>query len=79
MNASRGTYFGEISVMTDRQLQKDIAEAIISARILRIPTARGAYEHSIGNQIISDKLWAQLEEQWEWHWSQPQSVLEGRS
>lgn len=42
-----------------------IAEAIVSGRILRLPTLRAMAE---GNSMrMSDLLWEQLEPKWKWH------------
>jgi hypothetical protein len=52
--------------MAEWTLDEGVAAAIVSGRLLNIPTLRGMAEKSFGRSI-SDKLWAQLEPKWRWH------------
>ena len=54
-------------------IRAEIAEAIIMARMLRIQSARGAYERN--NGLVGDTFWNSLRDQWEWHAAQPDANL----
>lgn len=48
--------------MDDWQFDRDIADAIVTGRILRLPTLRASAEKSMGR--MSDLLWSQIEPKW---------------
>ena len=62
--------------MTDPKLDPEVADAVLSARILHLPDARAACDHHVGGPI-SDALWDELRETWEWHFDRPIAELQG--
>jgi hypothetical protein len=44
-----------------------IAEAVLSARILKLCTARQAAQYRLGP--VKDSIWDQIVGSWEWHFS----------
>jgi hypothetical protein len=61
--------------MINRTIDPVIAEAVISARILKLRTAREAAEYKLG--IVDDLKWALIGSVWEWHFSLSTFELRG--
>lgn len=51
--------------MSDWTFDPRIADAIVTGRLLRIPTLRAMAERN--GERVSDRLWAQIEPKWQWH------------